>query len=141
MATTRPYGYRRGGWNVVEMKMDASTVAQVEPGDFVVAVTAGYVGQAAAGDTPLGVAISVGTDPSADGESSVLVNIAADAIYEYPPDAGTVTQGLVGTTMDVGGAQSINIDASADDVIKVVGVDIARNTLFVQLIPTFAGVA
>jgi hypothetical protein len=139
--TTKPYGYRSGGLQLVEMKMDSATVAQVEPGDFVVAVTAGYVGQGAAGDTPLGVAYSVGTDPSADGESTVLVNVARDAIYEYPPDTGTVTQALVGTTMDIGGAQSINIDASADDIIIVVGVNTDRNTLFVKLIPTFAGVA
>jgi len=139
--SSRPWGYRSGPYEVVEMKMDSDTVAQIEPGDFVVAVTAGYVGQAAAGGTPLGVAVSVGLDPAADGQQSVLVSMDPDAVYEYPPDIGTVTQALVNTTMDIGGAQSIDIDASTDDIIQVVGVDIERNTLFVKLIPTFAGVA
>jgi hypothetical protein len=118
--------------------MDSSTAAQVEPGDFVVAVTAGYVGQGAAGEEPLGVAYSVGLDPASDGETSVLVSIAPDAIYEYPASTGTVTQGLVGTLMDVGGAQSIDIGATTDKIIACVGIDTDRNTVFCKLIPTFA---
>jgi len=135
---SRPWGYRSGPLQLVKYLMDASTVAQVEPGDFVVAVTAGYVGQAASGDKPLGVAYSVGLDPASDGETSVMVSIAPDAIYEYPADTGTVTQGLVGTLMDVGGAQSIDIDATTDKIIACVGIDTDRNTVYCKLIPTFA---
>lgn len=138
--SSRPWGYRRGPYEIVKHYMDSATAAEVQPGDFVVAVSAGYVGQAAAGGTPLGVAVSVGLDPAADGQQYVLVSMHPDAVYEYPPDSGTVTQALVNTTMDIGGAQSIDIDASTDDIIQVVEVDTERNTLFVKLIPTFAGV-
>ena len=135
-----PWGYRRGPLEVVKMYMDSATAAVVVPGDFVVAVTAGYVGSAAAGGTPIGVAMSGGADPSADGAAEVLVSIHPDAVYEYPADTGTVTQALCNTTMDIGGAQSIDIDASTDDVIQVIEVNTDRNSLFVKLIPTRAGV-
>ena len=139
--SSRPWGYRSGPLVLREYKMDSAGAGGLDPGDFVIAGTAGYVQIATAGDKPLGVAYSVGTDPSADGDTSVLVSIDPNAIYEYPPDAGSVSQGLVSTTMDIGGPDSIDIDASADDIIVVMGVNIDRNTLFVKLIPTYAGVA
>ena len=135
-----PYGYRRGERVEKRFLVDASTAAIVA-GDFLVAGTAGYVQQAAAGELPVGVAMQSVASPSADGDVSCLVDISPHTEYEFPPDEGTVTQGLVGTTMDVGGPQSVNIDASADDILVCVGVDTVANTLRVQLIPTFAGVA
>jgi len=138
--SSRPWGYRSGPLQLVSLAVDSTTTA-IEVGDFVKASTAGYIEQASAGDTPLGVAWESCASPSADGDISILVNIATDAVYEYPPDTGTVTQGLVGTTVDVGGAQSVNIDASADDILIVHAVDTIRNTVFVRLIKTYAGVA
>jgi hypothetical protein len=141
--SVKPWGYRTGGIQQVEFKVADAATGGIAVGDFVIMESgnAGYIVKCSAGDAPIGVAMSACSAPSADGAQSVKVNIAADAIYEYPPDAGTVTQALVGTTMDTGGAQSINIDASTDDVIIVVGVDIERNSLLVKLTPTFLGVA
>jgi hypothetical protein len=136
------YGYRRGVRHPVPMKVDSSTTTGgIKAGDFVFIGTAGYILQAAAGDRPCGVAMQECAVPTADGDLTILVDVSEDSEYEYPPDAGTVTQALCNTTMDVGGAQSINIDASADDIIIVRSVDLNRNTLLVSLIPTFPGVA
>jgi hypothetical protein len=134
-----PYGYRFGERLPIRMQVDSSS-SDIVAGDFVTAATAGYVSQSSAGDTPVGVAMESVSSPSADGDATVLVDVSELSVYEYPPDAGTVTQGLCNTTMDIGGAQSINIDASSDDIIIVRQVDTDANTLLVSLIPTFAGV-
>lgn len=138
-----PYGLIKGDPVRVRFLMDA-TGAAIVAGDFVEeAGTAGYVKQCAAGGLPFGVAYESQALPSSDGGNAVLVEISTNCVYRYPPDAGTVTQALVGRTMDIGGAQSINIDASADDCVVCVGVDIDNNTLDIMLCePTkrFAGV-
>lgn len=134
-----PYGYRFGPTTLIRMKVDSST-SDIAAGDFLVAGTAGYVQKASAGDTPLGIAWESVASPSADGDATVRVDVSTLSVYEYPPDAGTVSQGLCNTTMDIGGAQSINIDASTDDIIIVRQVNTDNNTLLVSLIPTFAGV-
>ena len=124
------YGYRRGVRNLVTIPVD-STSAAITVGDAVI-ITAGYALQAAAGDIPHGVATSAATVPAADGETSVTVDISDQSIYEYPPDAGTVTQALVGKKMDLGGPRSINIDATVDDCALCVGVDTSANTVLIQ---------
>ncbi|KKK62710.1 hypothetical protein LCGC14_3001610 [marine sediment metagenome] len=134
-----PNGYREGERDVRKYSVDADT-ADIKTADFLIEATAGFVKVAAAGDTPLGVAMQDVDSPSADGDVDILVDISPHTTYEYPPDAGSVTQALVGRTMDVGGAQTIDIDASTDDVIRCVGVDTIANTLLCQLIPTNAGV-
>jgi len=135
--SSRPWGYRSGPYVIRKYLMDSNTVAAISPGDFVVEVSDGYVGQCAAGGLPVGVAVSAGADPSADGLSAVYVSIDPNAVYEYPPDAGSVAQTLVNKSMDVGGAQTVDINTSDDDVILVVGVDTERNTVFCKLKPTF----
>ena len=125
------YGYRRGARVAVSFPID-STSADISVGDLIY-VTAGYAFQAAAGDRPIGVAMQTVNNPAADGEAYVLVDVSSETVYEYPPDTGTVTAALVGKSMDVGGARSIDIDASADDCVFCVGVDVSRNTLLVQL--------
>lgn len=134
-----PSGYRSGPQMMVYALVDSSS-SDISAGDFLTLGTAGYVQQAGAGDTVFGIAQEDCTAPSADGGAGLLVDRSPLSIYEYPPDTGTVTQALVGTTMDVGGAQSINIDASTDDCIRVHAVDTARNTLLVSFIYTDAGV-
>lgn len=124
------YGYRRGVRNLVTVPVDASSSA-ISVGDAVI-ITAGYAFQAAAGDIPHGVATAAATVPAADGETSVTIDVSDQSIYEYPPDAGTVTQALVGKKMDLGGPRSINIDASTDDGVMCVAVDTDANTLLVQ---------
>lgn len=138
MASLDPY--RRGPRQVEEYPVD-STTAAISTGDFLVFATAGYVKQAAAGELPIGVAMDSVASPSADGDISIRVDVSETSVYEYSPDAGTVTQALVGATCDIGGPQSINIDASADDIVKVHDIDSDANTVFVSLTMTRAGVA
>ena len=139
MPSSPKYGYRKGGSTIMVFSVDSSTTAII-PGDMVVAGTAGYVQKAAAGERPIGVAVSASAVPSADGDLTVRVETDLTAIFEYPPDAGTVTQGLVGTTMDIGGAQSIDIDASADDIFVCLAVDTVNNTVSGRFLFTHAGV-
>lgn len=134
-----PYGYRKGDRDVQEYAVD-STTSDIKTGDFLVPATPGYVKQGSAGELPLGVAMQDVDSPSNDGDVSILVDISPHTTYEFPPDSGSATQGMVGTTMDIGGAQSIDIDATVDDIIRVVGVDLVANTLFVQVIMTNLGV-
>ena len=127
------YGYREGPRMLVSLPVDSST-SDITAGDLLAWGTAGYVQQAAAGaNTLAGVAAESVASPSADGDVSILVDISELSIYEFPPDAGSVTQAIVGTTMDVGGARSIDIDASADDIVRCVRVDTDANTAFVML--------
>jgi hypothetical protein len=133
------YGYRRGPRNPVQARLD-STTSTVNVNDMLTLATAGYYKQAAAGDVVHGVAMQYSTAPSADGDKVVLMDVSTESVYAYPPDSGTVTAALIGVTMDVGGAQSIDIDASADDCILVRDVDTANNLVYVQIRPAFAGV-
>jgi len=139
MAANPRYGYVKGERVTLACPVDASTTAIVA-GDMLTLGTAGYVQQAAAGDIPYGVAMDPCAVPAADGAKSVLVDISKDSVYRYPPDAGSVTQALLFKTCDVGGPQSINIDATVDDVIYIVGVDVDSNTVLIQIAPTPAGV-
>jgi len=134
------YGYRIGPRVAIRFPVDASS-ADIKVGDLI-RVTAGYAFQAAAGENPIGVAMESVENPAADGEAFVLVDVSDQSIYEYPPDSGSVTAALVGKSMDVGGARSIDIDASTDDVAFCVAVDTAANTLLVRFATNlgFAGV-
>ena len=111
------FGYREGPRMLVSLPVDSST-ADITAGDILAWGTAGY-------------------------DVSILVDVSELSIYEFPPDAGNVTQAIVGTTMDVGGARSANIDASADDVVVCVRVDVDANTGFFMFKTTskYAGVA
>lgn len=143
MAITVNSGHIRGQQLLVPMLVDSST-SDIVVGDFVSEATAGYVAQASAGDLPIGIAAESVASPSADGGATILVDISCLSVYRRTPDTGSVTQGLVGRTMDVGGAQSIDIDASTDDCIVCVGVNTTDNTLDIMLAPDvakrFAGV-
>lgn len=139
MSANPRYGYVKGERNAVSYPVDSGTTAIVV-GDLITMGTAGYVQQAAAGDLIYGVAMEPCAVPTADGAKTCLVDISKHSIYRYPPDAGSVTAALLFKTCDVGGPQSINIDATVDDVIYIVGVDVDSNTLLVQISPTPAGV-
>lgn len=133
--------YVRGPQVLVSMPVDSSS-ADIAVGDFVSLATAGYIQQASAGELPVGVAMDAVASPSADGDVSILVDVSPSSVFEFAPDAGTVTQALVGVTMDVGGARTVNIDASADDCLVCVGVDTDNNKLSVMRIQSacYAGV-
>lgn len=133
------YGYRFGERVLVKVPVDSSTTA-IEAGDMITLGTAGYAQQAAAGDIAYGVAYDRVAVPSADGDAYVVVDISRESVYEYPPDTGSVTAALLFLTCDVGGPRSINIDASTDDCIEIVQANVTDNTVFIRLLPIFAGV-
>lgn len=137
-----PYGLKKGDPVRVSLLVDSSS-SDIVAGDFLSEATQGYVKQASAGDLPIGIAYSSVASPSSDGGATVIAELSTNCVYTYPPDAGTVTQALVGRTMDIGGPQSINIDASTDDCVVCVGVDTDANTLDIMLCgpaTRFAGV-
>ena len=139
MSANPRYGYVKGERIPVQLPVDSSTTAIVV-GDLLTLSTAGYVKQAAAGDLVYAVAMDACPVPTADGAKSVLADISKDSVYRYPPDAGSVSAGLLFKTCDVGGAQSANIDATVNDQLYIVGVDTDTNTILCSISPTPAGV-
>ena len=137
MAGNVAYGYRFGPRVPVSMAVDSSA-ATLEVGHLVTLATAGYIKECASGDEPYGVVMERTTAPSADGDKSILIDISREAVYELPPDSGTVTQALVMTAKDVGGAQSCAIASSTDKSLEIVRVDTSANTVFARISPTFS---
>lgn len=136
MAIVGIYGYRRGLRETRKARVANTAVSGgIKKGDFLKwDGVAGYVTQAAAGDLPCAVANEACvTIPTTDGGQEIEADFGPQSIFEYPPDTGTVTVGMIGKTMDVGGAQSINIDASADDGVECVDVDTTNNTVFCKI--------
>ena len=137
------YGYRHGPRVIVPLPVDSST-SDITAGDILAWGTAGYVQQAAAGGAVIaGVAVESVASPSSDGDVTILVDVSPLSVYAYPPDSGSVTAGLAGTTMDIGGVRSIDIDASVDDVVRVVQADVTNGVVFVSFktAETWPGVA
>jgi len=134
MALQESWGYRYGRSEIVR-RLVGNTGA-ITAGDMLTKDGAGdqYVMRAVAGsNTLVGVAMESCAAPTADGDLSIEVEISDDAVFEYPADAGTVSAALIQKTMDVGGRQSIDIDASADDIVEVIDVDTRRNSVLVKL--------
>lgn len=131
---TELWGRRSGPSDIRPVKI-ANTAAVVK-GDFLKHDGAGspYYTPCAAGDRPICVAMESCDAPTADGDISINAEHHPDAQFEYPPDAGTVDETLIGKTCDIGGAQSIDIDASADDVIVIEKVNIEKNSLLVRVL-------
>lgn len=136
MAIVGIYGYRRGVCEVRKARVaNTAVTGGIKKGDFLKwDGVAGYVTQAAAGDLPCAVANEAcETIPTNDGDREIEAEFSRLAIFEFPPDAGTVTIGLIGKTCDIGGAQSIDIDATVDDCIEIVDVDTVNNTVFLKV--------
>lgn len=134
-------GYKYGPRNIQALPVKASTT--ISTGDMVDLDASGYVQPCGAGDIPIGVAVGqVPADEQAatDGALSINVDTSEESVYRYVPDTGSVAITLVGKSCDVGGAQSIDIDASTDDCILIRAVDVAANTLDVSLILKPTGV-
>ena len=138
MAVDR-FGYRRGPQVEVRLPIDSSSSA-IDAGDMLTLGTAGYVQKAAADDTICGFAMEKQAAPSADGDRYILVDISCESVYEYPPDTGTVTVGLLTKTCDAGGARSVNIDATVDDCLQICQVDVDANTVYVRRVNILVGV-
>lgn len=133
MGSTELFGSRSGPSQKRRVKV-ANTAAVVK-GDMLKQDGAGdqYFTPISAGDKAMCVALEGCAQPTNDGDVSILAEFHPQHIFEYPPDGGNVSEALIGNTMDSGGAQSINIDASAVDNIYCVGVDTDRNTVLCRL--------
>lgn len=138
------YGYRYGTREPRTVRLD-STTSTISVGDFLVLDTAGYYEQCGANGEAQCVAMQASTAPSSDGLKTILADFSTSAVYEYPADTGSTVVGDIGKQCDVGGAQSVNRDASAtgsgaDGCLQIVDVNTTANTLFVRLAkPAFAG--
>ena len=137
------YGYKYGVRNPTALPVKASETWTV--GDLISLDSSGYAQQCGAGEKAVGVAmgdVTSVTTPGSDGGLTSLVDCSAESVYLFPPDAGSVAQSLVGKTFDVGGAQSIDIDASTDNCILIRAADVTANTLLVSIVAgTIGGVA
>ena len=129
------FDYRRGVRHGVLMPIDSSS-GDITVGDAITTTgaTAGYIQKVdGLADVVQGFAMQTVASPSADGEASVLVDVSKDAVYEVGPDAGSVTQALDLTSLDVGAnAQSVDINGTTTADLKVVQVDVAANTIYVH---------
>jgi len=104
-------------------------------------LSSGYLTACSAGDVPYGVArdrMTTAMSPATSGDVVAGVFVGPNNHYRYPPDAGTVAITDVFKKMDVGGARSVNIDASTDSCLICIDVDTTNNELIVQLIPAAA---
>lgn len=133
------YGHYSGKQVLVPVKIDASTTA-IDQFDFLAADTAGYYKKAAAGSTPVAIAYEACGVPSADGEITILADISEEVVYRYPVGNGTLTQAMMFTTCDLYTSRSIDVTASADDCVLIVGVDTTNGVALVQPRYTRAGV-
>jgi len=129
------FEYRRGVRHPVKMPIDGSS-GDITVGDAITTegATAGYVQKVdGLADTVEGFAMQTVSSPSADGEAFVLVDISKDSVYEVGPDAGSVTQALLLTDLDVGAnAQSVDINGTSTADLTVVEVDTEANTIHVH---------
>jgi hypothetical protein len=133
-----PYGYRKGVRQPVMLPLDSTSAAiAASPGIAITdsgATSTFFKEVDGSGERVVGFAMTAVASPAADGDLSVQVDISTASVYEFPPDAGTVDYSLVGKTCDIGAdGVTINIDATADDSIRIVDVDVVNNTCFVQL--------
>ena len=132
-------GYVFGERRIIRYPVKASET--IVAGDMVDLDSGGYLQACDAGDIPIGVAVgaTVGT-VTADGDQIIQVDTSMQSVYRYTPDTGTAAITTEGQTCDVGGAQTLDIDASTDDCILIHKVDTATNTLLVSLWLKPAGV-
>lgn len=134
MAATEIYGpYKSVHKRTIIRLPVAAASSDISVNDVLTSDGSGYVLKASAGSAALaGVAATAVDSPAADGEAFVECDISEETVYAYPPDTGSVTATMARTTMDLGGAQTIDIDASTDDVVWVHHVDVSKNLLFVS---------
>lgn len=125
-------GYVYGDRTLIPFRVKASET--IYANDFVDLDSNGYLAQIDAGDIPMGVAFGAtsGTVTN-DGDQEILVDVSPHSVYRFPPDTGTLAITIEGKTCDVGGAQSIDPDATVDDCILVHRVDTITNTALISL--------
>lgn len=130
-------GYVSGPRDLQRYKVDSA--ATFASGEMVSIDSDGYVIKAVSGANVIGVAFDpVDTASGTDGEGSALIDISPLSNYRFT--ATGVTQAMLGKLCDVAGAQAIDVTASTDDCIKIVGVDVAGAKALVQIKHVPAGV-
>jgi len=132
------YGYHGG--SKMMRRFPVSNTAAIAQGDLlkIETVTIGGVDNCSAvtpcgaGDKPVAVAAEKCDVPTTDGQYTVLCYVSSDTYFAYPAVTGTINVTLRFKTMDVGGAQSIDIDASTDDIVYCWDVDEVNDVLIVS---------
>jgi hypothetical protein len=139
MPNTANDRYRYGMRSIEPYPVKAAAV--IKAGDFCKLDASGNIEPCASGDTATLVSVDTITGGASDGDVSCRADSSTESVYEYPPDSGTLTLALQLKTCDVGGPQSIDPDASADDGILIRKVDTNTNTAFISLAGVYSGVA
>lgn len=134
MVVVNLWGYRSGRSEIRDAMIANTAVSGgIKAGDILIEdqSTTQYFTQGAAGSNePRCVAlVNLPTIPTNDGDVSIPAEFSEDALYEYPADTGTVTAALIGKTMDMGGPQSMNIDAGIDNIFTVHEVNLDHNSV------------
>jgi hypothetical protein len=138
------YGYRGGPQVTRKVRIDASTSA-ISMYDFLKLGSAGHYQQCDANGEAQCIALEACGVPTADGDIEINADFSNQSLYEYVADTGSFVVTDIGKSCDVGGAQSINRDASAtgqggDGCLEIIDVDLANNTGIVRLArPAFVG--
>ena len=139
------YGPSFGPVTYVDAAWGASEVIKAASGRFVKTDGSGYLEIAGDGDSEL-----VGwaehreeTVSSTEGGTKTQLNVNRETIYKIPINAGTLTRAMFYDTTDISVSSNIqgaNLATADDDVLIIVGGDIANNAwLLVQINPTELG--
>lgn len=93
-----------------------------------------YFKAASSGEKPVAVALEPCSAPDSDGDYWIKCECNSEAIFRYPTDAAaSISVALLMKTCDISGKQEIDIGASTDDVITIVGIDTTNDTVDVKI--------
>lgn len=126
------YGHVAGHMLLIEDQWGASEVVKAASGRFVRKDANGRVEICPDGETEIyGFAEHrQETTSSTEGGTKTQVNIALDAVYKIPVNAGTYLRTMAGKTCDLAVSSSIQgakLDASGEDVIQLLAGDLTNN--------------
>ena len=127
------YGKISGGVSV-KVKLPISDEGAIAIGDMLVPDGTDGFKAASSGEKPVAVALEPCSAPASDGDYEIWCETSEEAIFRYPTDAASsISTALLFKTCDISGKQEIDIGASADDVITIVGVDPTNDTVDVKI--------
>lgn len=125
-------GYRSGPREIRKLKI-GNTARAISIGSILVEDGAGpaYHMAGAAGELPRAIAlqpVALADIPATDGNLEIECDVSEQAIYEYAVGNGTLLATDEGKTCDIYTDRSLDVDATADDVFRIVKADLTRNT-------------
>jgi hypothetical protein len=137
MAEQLVYGWLRGGHVSQPAPIGASEVFKKQSGQFVTNDGSGRAEVAADGTTALWGHMEAEEFTASATEGADVRNMIVDpsAVFRIPVNSGTYVVGMLGETCDlsvISGVQGVQLDASAEDTVRIVGGD-AVNNFFVEL--------